>query len=184
MSFGSTEKQELRNLILNKEFNIAYQPIISTKEGSVKYLESLFRLTNSKYNTKIEDVIHYADSNNLLDNITSFMLDNIIEDFEKWNSEGIISDSFTISINISPKQLNNSMLEMIEEKLNKSLMNNKNLSIEITETHKVSDENIKIIDSFYKKGFKIALDDFDTGFSSLTHLIKMPYHMVKIDKKV
>lgn len=183
MIFGNKqEEEEIKEMILNKKFNIAYQPIISTKEGSVKYLESLFRLQNAKYNNKIEEIIKFSEEEGLLDNITCFMLDNVIEDFEKWKSDLIINEDFKISINISPKQLNKKIMKLIDEKINKSSMNPENLSIEITETHHVLEENIVIINEMYNKGYKIALDDFRTGFSSLTHLIKMPYHMVKIDK--
>jgi EAL domain-containing protein (putative c-di-GMP-specific phosphodiesterase class I) len=172
----------LKKEILNKNFNIAYQPIVSTKEGKVKSLESLFRLKDARFNTMIEDVIKFAEDEGLLNTITEFMLDNIIEDFDNWRSKNFIEEDFLISINISPSQLNEELLIFFIDKTKDRKITPNNIYIEITETKNVSDSNIEIINELYKLGFKIALDDFGTGFSSLTHLIKMPYHMVKIDK--
>jgi len=176
--FSEKEVDLLRSEILGRKFNIAYQPIVSAKEGKVKSLESLFRLENARYNNRIKNVINFAKKEGFLNVITDFMLDNIVSDFEDWRSNGFIEDDFFISFNVDHEQLNEDMLNLLLLKTKDKKIKPCNIFIEIKDSKDVNLDNIIIMNKIYDAGFKIAIDSIveEDG------LIKMPYHMVKIDK--
>ncbi len=173
---------KIKKSIENNEMLIAYQPIISSKTKKVCSVESLLRFENSEYNTKIKEIICIAEDLNLIDNITYFMLDNIIQDYEDWYNQGSIDENFKISINVSSFMLKESFLHKIEEKIKSRKIKNNNIIIEISGTSNLKEEKQKIIEELNKKKFNIALDDFGIGDSLLSNLIKIPYQILKIDK--
>lgn len=168
--------------IKNKKISIAYQPVISTKNKKVSSLESLFRFDNSLLNCNLEKVIEVANKYNLLENITNFVLDNIIEDFEYWKNKDIIDKKFTISFNIYSNQLNNNFVENINDKIKNKDIISSNIIIEIKQTSKITKENKEVLNILNNMGFKIALDDINLMKQEVQDIIKLPYHMIKIDR--
>ncbi len=173
---------KIKDSIEKNEMLIAYQPIISSKTKKVCSVESLLRFENAEYNTKIKEIISIAEDLNLIDNITYFMLDNIIQDYEDWYNQGSIDENFKISINVSSFMLKENFLKNIEEKLKLRKIKNNNIIIEISGTSNLKEEKQKIIEELNNKKFNIALDDFGIGSSLLSNLIKIPYQILKIDK--
>lgn len=173
---------KIKDSIEKNEMLIAYQPIISSKTKKVCSVESLLRFENAEYNTKIKEIISIAEDLNLIDNITYFMLDNIIQDYEDWYNQGSIDENFKISINVSSFMLKESFLKNIEEKLKLRKIKNNNIIIEISGNSNLKEEKQKIIEELNNKKFNIALDDFGIGSSLLSNLIKIPYQILKIDK--
>lgn len=91
---------------------------------------------------------------------------------------------FSVSINISPKQLEapeyiNHLLSIV----GRAGVNNKSVILEVLEDAGISNpavlENLRIIRD---QGFKISIDDFGTGYSSLSHLNSLMAHELKIDR--
>lgn len=168
--------------INNKKISIAYQPVVSTKNKKVSSLESLFRFDNSLLNCNLEKVIEVANKYDLLEKITDFVLSNIVEDFEYWKNKDVIDENFTISFNIYSNQLNNSFVKNINNKIkNKDIISN-NIIIEIKQTNKLTEENKEILNILNNMGFKIALDDINLMKEEVQDIIKLPYHMIKIDR--
>lgn len=170
-----------RDIDENK-ISIAYQPVVSTKNKKVSSLESLFRFDNSLLNCNLEKVMEIADKYNLLGKITDFVLDNIIEDFTYWKNKSIIDDDFTISFNIYSDQLNNSFIEKINNKIKNKDIKSNNIIIEIKKKIKMNENNKKVLKKLNEKGFKIALDDISLIEERVEDIIKLPYHMIKIDR--
>ena len=58
------------------------------------------------------------------------------------------------------------------------------LILEITEREIMEDHRaiVEVLEAFHRQGVRISIDDFGTGFSSLTHLRKLPIHEIKIDQ--
>lgn len=166
----------------NDKVTIAYQPIVSTADKTVSSLESLFRFDNSLLNCNLEKVINIAKENGLLDKITKFVLSNIIEDFEKWRNKKVVREDFLISFNISSCQLNKDFLNYLITELKDKEIKSKNLILEIKEADELNKENKIVLAALNNEGFKIALDDVNLEEESLNSLIKLPYHMIKIDR--
>ncbi|WP_263640616.1 EAL domain-containing protein [Pseudoalteromonas sp. TAB23] len=93
----------------------------------------------------------------------------------------------TLSINISPIQLQREVLQTyLLETVEKYNLKTSSIILEITETAFMenSKEVIEILTSLSNKGFRIALDDFGMGYSSISHLISYPIDIVKLDKSM
>lgn len=172
----------IKNSIEQNKMLIAYQPIISSKTKKVCSVESLLRFENSDYNSRIKEIIHIAEDLSLIDNITYFMFDNIIQDYADWFKQGSIDNDFKISINISQFMLKEDFLIKLKQKLNNQIIKNQNIIFEISGTNNLKDEKQEIIQKLSSQKFNIALDDFGIGESLLSNLVKIPYQILKIDK--
>lgn len=93
----------------------------------------------------------------------------------------------TVSINISPFQLRElNIVAILESACLKNKISPSAIQIEITE-RSVLEKDIDSLNNLYKlkeKGFKLALDDFGVGFSSLDCLRDLPLDVVKLDKSL
>ena len=183
------EEKKLKKIVelINKDIDenkvtIAYQPIVSTEDKKVSSLESLFRFDNSLLNCNLEKVINIAKKNGLLNKITKFVISNIIEDFAKWRHKKVIREDFLISFNISATQLDNEFYNYIVNKINGEEIKSHNMVLEIKEAKELTEENKRILEKLSDQKFKIALDDINLEEDYINSLIKLPYHMIKIDK--
>jgi len=93
--------------------------------------------------------------------------------------------AITIAINISPAQLGDSWLaQKIVRLLTETGFPAERLVVEITESSLFADLELarSIVTSLKAQGIRLALDDFGSGFSSLSHLRALPFDMIKIDR--
>ena len=92
-----------------------------------------------------------------------------------------------MSVNISAVQLHDSdLLPYLSHTLEWLSLSANSVILEITETALIKD-NKKVTDILRVlsgRGFKIALDDFGMGFSSVSHLMEYPIDIVKLDKSM
>ncbi len=91
----------------------------------------------------------------------------------------------SLSINISPAQLADSWLaQRIVGMLTETGFPPERLTVEITESTLFADMELAkvIVSSLKNQGVSVALDDFGSGFSSLSHLRELPFDMIKIDR--
>jgi EAL domain-containing protein (putative c-di-GMP-specific phosphodiesterase class I) len=175
--------KEIELAINKNEFELFVQEKTDTTHNQVVGLEALARWESS-----------------LLGPISPGVFIPIIEDNDKSIQFGemvirkglslipLIDDKYgeiPLSINISPshlKSLNflNYLLEQIEE----TKVDPKRIEIEITENVLLDDfeYTYDLIKSIQSHGFKVSLDDFGTGFSSLQYLIDLPVNTIKIDR--
>ena len=105
-----------------------------------------------------------------------------IKQLSIWNAAGI---DICLSINLSPKQLMNSQLPFEFNSIIKqyNISSNK-IALEMTENSMITDKEQShlILNSFNDYGFKISIDDFGKGYSSLSYLKDYPISEIKMDK--
>ena len=72
----------------------------------------------------------------------------------------------------------------MEQALQDTGLNPKNLTLEVTESLAINDMErmIGILERIKALGVKIALDDFGTGYSSLNHIREIPFDVIKVDQ--
>ncbi len=107
------------------------------------------------------------------------------ETVKKWNDTLQLTDNIVVSVNLSPVQLRQkNIVDLISNVLEETKLDPKFLVLEITEGIFIDyfDEAVKIIEEIRDLGIKISLDDFGTGFSSLSYLKHLPINILKIDK--
>ncbi len=178
-------EQELLKALDNQEFFLHYQPIVDCK-GTAVCLEALCRWNNSKLgNVSPSIFIPILEKNKGINKLGNWIFDKacrqitIINNNKKFQNLGV-------SVNISRIQMDKTdLVKDFDDILTKNAANRKNIYLEITEREKIN--NIKkIIDRLHElKKINIGyllLDDFGSGYSSLTNLLQLPIDMVKIDR--
>jgi EAL domain-containing protein (putative c-di-GMP-specific phosphodiesterase class I) len=175
---------ELLRAIEQQQFEIHYQPIVNVHTGRLKSAEALLRLRHPSRGMLYPDsFISELEAANLMRTVTLFVIDESLKQWGKWHKQGIVTD---ISLNIPAEMLGAQDLpEYLLGKAEEFSVPPGKITIEVTETCLGDDEAIvlEVITRLSINGFKLSLDDFGTGFSTVERLQHLPFHYVKIDKQ-
>lgn len=171
----------LREKLKNDELEFYTQPIVHTRAGSHWGQELLLRLVRSNgqaYNT--ETVLNVAKQVDLMGAITEKTFDLAI----KLLCDNVLQGH--LNINLSPEQvLSMTPLQIERYLLSTPLSIRKRLVIELTEQSFLERKEILgSIDRFSQLGYAVALDDFGSGYSSMSCLSRLPLSIVKLDKSL
>jgi diguanylate cyclase (GGDEF)-like protein len=175
--------QELQYAIINREFFLEYQPIVSL-DGDLRGVEALVRWRHpTKGVLPPAEFIPFAESSGFIVQIGEFVLDQACQDFREWQDSD--PRPLTLSINVSPMQLTSgNVVHAVTRCLNDYMIEPDRLQLEVTETV-ILDESALVrtrLEALRRAGVKIVLDDFGTGYSSLSNLINLSIDGVKIDR--
>jgi len=173
----------LRDALKNDGFTLLYQPQVDVKTSYVVGFEALIRLKNHKIYPIT--FINIAEENGLILDIGRWVTKKAIEQLAIWRDKGFKLKP--ISINFSSKQLRDtSYLEFLSETLKNNNIETKYLEIEITESilFEKTGKTLEFLNQLKDMGIRISLDDFGTGFSSLSYLTYIPVDKIKLDKSL
>lgn len=177
---------ELRRAIINSEFYLTYQPKISISKCSIIGAEALLRWENcSLGKVSPEQFIPIAERIGIINEIGEWVFDESVKQLSKWIKSGRVGMDFKMAINASPVQLfNPNFISFVQRTLSKHDISPAQVQIEITESILISnvDFAIFILNKIRELGISIAMDDFGTGFSSLSYLQCLPLDTLKIDR--
>jgi diguanylate cyclase (GGDEF)-like protein len=174
--------QQLLSAAAGNEFEVHYQPILRTGQLQVSKVEALLRWTSPAYgNISPAEFIPLAESSGSIVGIGSWVLRQVCSDMRDFRSRGL---ELTAAVNISALQLMQpGLLELLLELLDEYELPASSLELEITESVLVSGDGIFLsLQQLRAHGFRISLDDFGTGFSSLSYLRRFPVDVIKIDR--
>lgn len=174
--------QQLLSAAENHEFEVHYQPILSSESLSVSKVEALLRWTSPTYGSiSPGEFIPIAEASGAIVHIGSWVLRQVCSDLQNFRKDGI---NLTAAVNISAMQLMQPGLpELLLELLHEFGLSSSSLELEITESVLVSGDSINnSLQLLRGHGFRISLDDFGTGFSSLSYLRRFPVDVIKIDR--
>lgn len=175
-------ESKLRKAIINKEFEVAYQPKVDPRLFKIVGAEALFRWKGLPQGYDIGSIIELAESKGMIDDITKIIFEKVFVDIRKWEKQG---RKYKIAINLSPKTLNDtSFVKWLKNLMEIHNVNPAMVEIEITETALIENINkaIEAINGIKALGCSIAIDDFGTGHSSLNYLVDIPADVIKIDR--
>jgi EAL domain-containing protein (putative c-di-GMP-specific phosphodiesterase class I) len=173
----------LFNAIKNDEFHLVYQPITNLSDNRELCVEALLRWdrgADMEINTG--EVIQLAEELGIINEITRWVIKNVIAQVKKWRDEGL---AIKVAMNVSSKDLrNHSIINYLMQSIEESALDPALFEIELTERSILeNEENVRqLLYLLRGRGIKISLDDFGTGYNSLIDLVKIPKDHVKIDK--
>lgn len=176
-------EKDLRQAIVNQEFEVYYQPLISLATGEVTGAEALIRWNHPKYGVVMPGrFIALAEETGLIVPIGRWVLEQVCAQVNQWQS-GLVS-TIRVAVNMSPKQcFGNDGIEAIRSVIVESGVDTDRLVIEITETMLMEDQHaMSAMRKLRGLGVKLSLDDFGTGYSSLSYLKHFPIDILKIDR--
>jgi diguanylate cyclase (GGDEF)-like protein/PAS domain S-box-containing protein len=176
----------LRNALLHKEFVLYFQPIVALDTCSTLGFEALIRWQHPQKGMVAPEVfIPMAEDTGIIIPIGEWVLYEACQQLVRWESEFQNKGSFSISVNVSPKQyLHPSFIDMVQNVLRETRLEGNKLCLEVTETVLPGPmSNVKsVFDQLKALGVQLHLDDFGTGYSSLGYLHSLPIDALKIDR--
>jgi diguanylate cyclase (GGDEF)-like protein len=179
-----TLERNLRRALVDSEFLLYYQPKVSLIDGRILGAEALIRWQMPDIGLVAPtEFIPFAEEIGLIVPIGRWVLAKACEQAQLWRKT--YKTDFKISVNISPRQFQDPKLpEFILEVLLESGLPAHALQLEITEgLLMVEAEHLSsVFDAIKTLGISISLDDFGTGFSSLSYLQRFPIDNLKIDR--
>ena len=174
---------DLRKALERDEFRIHYQPQIDARTGTVMGVEALLRWEHKEAGViSPAKFIPLAEEQGLIVPIGEWVLHQACLDGHRWHQQGM---DMRIGINIAGQQImHESLLPIVEHAIQHSGINPKRLDLEVTENFLLRQPEITIpkLHKFREMGLSLSMDDFGTGFSSLSYLKKLPLTTLKIDK--
>lgn len=175
-----TLARELRHAITAEELILHYQPLARAEDGEVCGFEALVRWKHpARGMVAPMDFIPVAEESGLILPLGEWVLRRACADAAGWEKP------LRVAVNLSPVQLHQSNLPaLVHEILMETGLAPRRLELEITETALFKDyqralDNLRRLKAL---GVRIAMDDFGTGFSSLSTLQSFPFDKIKIDK--
>ncbi|CAG0986945.1 partial putative signaling protein, partial [Anaerolineae bacterium] len=166
------------------EFVLHYQPQVNTVTGKVTGIECLIRWQDPE--TELIPpgrFIPIAEESGLIIPITSWVLLNACSQGNAWRLKG--HEGMRFSVNISMRQFKEKdFASIINGILKATGLPPECLEIELTESIIMTDteHTCRILEELKKLGIRLSIDDFGTGFSSLSYLKTMPIDVIKIDR--
>lgn len=177
---------ELRKAIEKEKLEVYYQPKIDLFTNKIVSSEALVRWNHAEVGfISPAEFIPFAEKTQLIVNVGDFVLKRVCEDILSWQKKGL--EVLTVAINLSRVELiQNGMVEKIRSTLAFYNIDPKLIEIEITETVAMNDyEKInQSLRKFKEIGIKISIDDFGSGYSSLSCLQNLPIDIIKIDRSI
>lgn len=171
--------------IKNKQFEVYYQPIVDSRTNKVISAEALTRWNDPTYGLINPGLyIPILEKVGLINTLDEFVLEEVCAFQEKRinNQEEV----FPISLNLSRQDLlNKNIAHEIKTKVDKYNIPLSLIRLEITESAYFNDSTFLTsqISLLKKLGFYIEMDDFGSGYSSLSMLKDIPIDLVKLDMK-
>jgi len=153
-----------------------FQPIVNNRTNKIEKYECLARLIDENQKI-ISPVIFIPIAKNIkvYNDITKIIIEKSFDTFE--------NNNFEFNINLSSEDMINSKIfHFIIEKLKTSKAANR-VTFELLESEAVKDfkKVERFINEVKRYGAKIAIDDFGSGFSNFSYLLKMKTDYIKID---
>ena len=171
---------DLRKALLNDEFVLNYQPIVSLKTGRVNSCEALIRWHQPERGLVSPlDFISVAEETGLICPIGEWVLEQACADAVAW------PEDIAVAVNVSPIQFKaGNFFHVVTRALEKSGLPASRLELEITELVLMHDSNetLALLHKLKELGISIAMDDFGTGYSSIGYLRSFPFDRIKIDQ--
>jgi len=160
-----------------------YQPKIHLKTGRIIGVEALARWDDKELLGSVspDRFIECAESHNIISKLTKNLIIKNLQQIGPFLKQDAL---FSLSINLTVKDLSDQdFLNFIDRQVKRNGINTEQIIFEVTERSAAQNNTLKnATKSFLRKGYKISLDDFGTGFSNLSWLTTFEPNEIKIDK--
>ena len=174
---------QVRPAIDDEQFRMYFQPKIRLSDGRVAGAEALIRwhhptlgrLSPAAFIPMVEKTV-------LLQPLTHWALNDVLRVWRRWSDEGI---KIPVAVNVSPRTLlDQDLPQVVGDLLARWGVPPRYLRLELTENFLVADSGRSdtVLNGLSQVGVGLSIDDFGTGFSSLSYLKRLPIEEIKIDR--
>ncbi|WP_195574190.1 putative bifunctional diguanylate cyclase/phosphodiesterase [Paenibacillus sp. 1001270B_150601_E10] len=177
-------EQGLRLCIDNMELFVYYQPKVNVKNDELIGVEGLLRWKHPTLGfVSPAEFIPIAEESGMIHALGDWVLESICQQLKRWDEEGI--EIPTASMNVSLKQLEHmEYMERLLMTLQKYGIHPSRIELEITESIAMCDQDhiLQTLNELHKHGLLLSMDDFGTGYASLSYITLYPLNTLKIDR--
>ena len=178
-------EHDLRGAFERREFALHYQPIVSLASGRWTGFEALLRWNRGGHPVAPSEFIPVAEETGIIAPLGTWVLQEACRQAAVWRRQFPAGAFDGITVNVSTQQLARpDFLQVVQGALAAATLDPADLRLEITETVLMDDPARAevVLRELRRLGVKIYLDDFGTGFSSLSYLHRFPVDTLKIDR--
>ncbi len=171
----------VKAVIRHRLFDVAYQPIVSLKDGQCHHYEALVRLSQNEVQMTPFEFIKFSEDIGVITDFDIAMCSEVVDRLTDAVTQGPI---MSVALNISGFSISNpQFLDNLDQLLRGNPSLKGKLLFEVTESSRVRDlEKANVfIQRLRKDGFPVCLDDFGAGESAFEYLRALDVDYVKID---
>ncbi len=178
-------EQEIRQALRNNEFSLCFQPQVDLRTQSIIGVEALVRWNHPRRGlVSPDDFIPVAEETGLIVPLGLWVLKTACMQMKMIHE--LAGVKIKVAVNLSTRQFKDPHLEeTISEVLQESGLHPHWLELEVTESMLMDDVE-KVIDQLSRikmTGVTITIDDFGSGYSSLSYLKRLPVDILKVDRE-
>jgi diguanylate cyclase len=169
--------------IARNEFAVWHQAKLALASGEIASTEALLRWAHpGRGLIPPGSFIPQAEESALINNVTDWVVDAALADKAAWTARG---HSMSVAINLSVRNLHRrTLLDTLQQAVARYGVDPRQVELEITESAVMDDLDYctALISHLRDRGFRVSIDDFGTGHSSLAYLKNLPVSALKIDQ--
>jgi diguanylate cyclase (GGDEF)-like protein/PAS domain S-box-containing protein len=174
---------ELRQALDTNGLMLCYQPILNLRSGQMIWLEALVRWPHHIHGLlEPGSFLPLAEEAGLLCKLDQWVLRTALKQAASWAAQGHVS---RVAVNLTAQSLQSpELVDEIADMLRATGVPASSLMIELTEHTALHDRVTtgQILQRLKRLGVQIALDDFGSGYASLSHLRQLPVDVLKLDR--
>ena len=172
----------LHHAIARGQLVLEYQPIVDLDTAAIQSVEALVRWDRGGELMSPGLFLPTAERTGLLTPITRWVVQEAVRQVERWNAVGMDVD---ISVNIPPAMLDRRMCDHLVRIAAEHKLARGAITLELVESAMMDDRRLfDHLESLRAAGFRIAIDDFGSGHSSLARIAQLPVDVLKIDRSL
>lgn len=176
-------ESNLKTALAENEFDLYYQPKIHAKTKKIIGVEALVHWSHPTYGLiEPNKFIPICEETGIIKQLGYSVINKACQQLKHWKAQGIF---VTVSVNLSAKQLQEvNLVSRLQEIMSEHQIEKNELELEITETAAMQDTALSIrqMEQLNEMGIRLSIDDFGTGFSSLSYLKLFPIQVLKLDR--
>ncbi len=175
---------DLQNALARNEFVLYYQPLVSTDSGGITGVEALLRWRHPEQGMVYpNEFVPQLEELGQMVEVGNWVLRTACMHNAAWQKEGL--PPVRMMVNLSSTQFyRGNIVSNVKKTLSESGLDAKWLELELTESLMLDDSEttVKVMQALKRIGVSLSLDDFGTGWSSLSYLRRFPIDRIKIDR--
>jgi EAL domain-containing protein (putative c-di-GMP-specific phosphodiesterase class I) len=180
-------EMQLREAVEQGQFEVWYQPVYRIATGEIDSFEALLRWRHpTRGLVPLGEFLKMAEETGMIVPMGTLSLEEACRQMKRWNHKFPKVET-SISVNMSPRQFGQSTLpEMVAYVLRDVDLPPKYLRLEITESSITLDPEAaeRHLQRLSDMGVRVALDNFGAGLASMTNLLRLPFGLLKLDRRL
>ena len=179
----SVDPQSLRRALSRGDIGVHYHPQVEIDTGRVRGVEALARWRDAHRGWIAPDAfIPVAEQHGIIRELTLHVMEAAMRQTALWSRHGL---DLSIAINLSPTLLERGeLVQEISDLQQRHGLRADQIVLEVTESSLLRDiaSALGVLTRLRLRGFRLSLDDYGTGFSSMQQLARIPFTELKIDR--